>query len=162
MFKSTHKVIYPYWQIYYDYIFPYQPDINKDESNGWVIHTKYNYTFNNCWKLGAILTVNWKEHPKIPNYTIANIPRDPGNSTAYNIGAGFVHYGAKSIAGIEYIYEPITSNTWAEPDEFSPYPQTFRTVENFFDFYNHILRAGILSQTEYNWLDIRLGIASFL
>ena len=113
---------------------------------------------NNGWKLGVMLTINWKEHPKLPNYTIANIPRDPGNSTAYNIGAGFVHYGSKSIAGFEYIYEPITCNTWAVPDEISLYPKSYRTIENFFDFYNHILRAGILSQTEYNWLDVRLGI----
>ena len=158
MFKSTHDVIYNYGGVIYDYIYPYREDLNKDESNGWIVHTKYNRVLIHSWKFGAMFTINWKEHPKLPNYTIANIPRDPGNSTAYNIGAGLVHYGSKSIAGFEYIYEPISSNTWAEPDELSLYPKTYRTVENFFDFYNHILRAGILSQTEYNWLDIRFGI----
>lgn len=133
IFKSSHEVLY-----YVPYIWNtsggYRSELNKDECNSWVVLTKYNKSINNRWKLGAIFTLNWKEHPKIPNYSLANIPRDPGFSTAYNFGIGFTHTCEKTIAGFEYIYEPITSNTWAAPDELSSLPPTFKTVENFFDF----------------------------
>lgn len=156
IFKSSHEVLY-----YMPYIWSmaggYRSELNKDESNSWVIQTKYNRSINNGWKLGAIFTLNWKEHPKIPNYSLANIPRDPGFSTAFNLGIGFTHTGEKTIAGFEYIYEPISSNTWATPDELSSLPPTFKTVENSFDFYDHIFRAGILSHTEFKWFDYRLG-----
>ena len=36
--------------------------------------------------LGWVATTNLMSHPKIPNYEIVNIPRDPGRSTAYNVG----------------------------------------------------------------------------
>ena len=109
-----------------------------------------------------MLDVNWKDHPKIPNYALANIPRDPGTSIAYNIGFGVAQNGQRSTWGFEYVYEPITSNTWAEAGEGvnpgpSPLPANFKTVENFFDFSNHIFRIGLHSKTNLEWLDYRLG-----
>jgi hypothetical protein len=161
IFKSSHEVTFnnPIWFMRDSFI-PnvYRTELNKDESNSWVIHTKYNRNLNNEWRIGTIFTVNWKEHPKIPNYSLANIPRDPGNSTAYNIGAGFVHSGERTTIGLEYIYEPISSYTWAEAGENSSFPSAFKTVENFFVLYNHIIRAGLYSHTDYGWLDFRLGL----
>lgn len=156
-FKSSHEVIYYLPYVWYQ-AGGYRSELNKDESNSWAVQTKYNRSINNGWKLGAVFNINWKEHPKIPNYSLANIPRDPGYSTAYNLGIGFTHTGEKTTAGLEYIYEPITSYTWATPDELSNLPPTFKTVENFFDFYNHIIRGGILSHTDVKWFDYRLGI----
>jgi len=160
-FKSSHEVTYnnPYWFYSDIWIGGYQTELNKDESNGWVIHTKYNNSVSDEVKIGGIFTVNWKEHPKIPNYALANIPRDPGSSTAYNLGVGIVDSGERTTLGFEYIYEPMTSYTWAEagPENLS-YPSSFKTVENFFDFYNHIIRGGIYTHTDVSWLDYRLGI----
>jgi len=159
-FKSSHEVTYglPYWGYEDNWISGYRIELNKDESKSWVIHTKYNYSINEELKIGAIFTVNWKEHPKIPNYALANIPRDPGISTAYNIGVGIVNSGKRTLLGFEYIYEPMTSYTWAEAGMDFALPPTFKTVENFFDFYNHIIRAGIYTHTDVSWLDYRLGI----
>jgi hypothetical protein len=159
IFKSSHEVIYsnPMWFLS-DVMYMYRKELNKDESKSWVVHTRYNRNVNEKWRVGALFTVNWKEHPKIPNYALANIPRDPGNSTAFNIGAGFVYSGERTTIGLEYIYEPITSYTWAEAGEDPVFSSTFKTVENFFDFYNHIVRAGLCSQTDYNWLSFRLGV----
>lgn len=105
-----------------------------------------------------MFTVNWKEHPKIPNYALANLPRDPGNSSAYNIGVGIVRSGERATFGFEYIFEPITSYTWAEAGTDPYLPASFKTVENFFDFYNHIVRAGLSTHTDFAWLDYRLGV----
>lgn len=140
----------------------FRTEINRDESNGWVMHGGYVRSLGSEWKLGAILTVHWKDHPKIPNYSLANIPRDPGTSVAYNFGIGAAQHAEKTTWGFEYIYEPITANTWAEAGEESipgnpPLPPTFKTVENFFDFSNHILRIGVQSKTGLRWLDYRLG-----
>ena len=167
-FKATHEVTYQDFIIRDPGPFmPYRTEINKDESNEWVLSAGYKRTVNTKWTLGALLAVNWKDHPKIPNYSLANIPRDPGTSTAYNIGLGAVVAGERSQFGVEYIYEPITSNTWAEAGEryvdpriqaMNPLiPPNFKTVENFFSFSNHIVRAGLLSSTNTDWLDYRFG-----
>ena len=100
--------------------------------------------------LGGIFTSNWKTHPKIPNYELMNIPRDPGNSYAYNIGLGISSAANDSVsAAIDFIYEPMWSNTWAEAaeEQTSASGQIIRpgdyTVENDFKFSNWILRAGM-------------------
>jgi hypothetical protein len=160
-FKSSHEITYnyPYWFYEDSWISGYRIESNKDESKGWVIHTKYNNSISDEVKIGGIFTVNWKEHPKIPNYALANIPRDPGSSTAYNIGVGIVESGKRTTLGFEYIYEPMTSYTWADAGMENPaFPSSFKTVENFFDFYNHIIRGGIYTHTDISWLDYRLGI----
>jgi hypothetical protein len=160
-YKSSHEVTYGLPYLWYEgnWISQYRTELNKDESKGWIIHTKYSNSINDEVKVGAIFTVNWKEHSKIPNYALANIPRDPGSSTAYNIGIGIVNSGKRTTLGFEYIYEPMTSYTWAEAGENNPsFPLSFKTVENFFDFYNHIIRGGIYTHTDINWLDYRLGI----
>ncbi len=159
--KATHEVTYlEQWGPF----LPYRTEINKDESNEWLLHAAYRRAVGNGWKLGPRVTVNWKDHPKIPNYDLANIPRDPGRSIAYNIGIGAMRFGSGSMWGMEYIYEPISSYTWAElgpgPLPIDPSPQlppNFKTVENFFDFSNHIFRIGVHAETNLDWLDYRLG-----
>lgn len=139
-------------------------EINKDETKEWLMYTRYVRPINSFWNVGASLSVNWKDHPKIPNYNLANIPRDPGISVAYNIGVGANWSNGKSLWGFEYIYEPITTNTWAEAGEqILPPPNqylspNFKTVENFFSFYNHIIRIGHQSQSKWEWLDYRFGV----
>ena len=101
------------------------------------------------WSYGTLFTVNQKTHPKIPNYEIMNIPRDPGNTLGFNLGGGLSKINGNSTFGIDVIYEPIKSNTWAEADTFlvSEDDELIRpgdkTVENFFDFSNWILRTGL-------------------
>ena len=156
----THKVIYPSWL---DWSMDNAIE-NKDRTNTWGGHLKYLYPINkNYWQLGCIVTINYKTHPKIPNYDLMNIPRDPGNSYAYNFGIGI----AKSIDslkfGIDMIYEPIWSHTWAvatnnlhtnsdkiiNPGE--------KTVNNDFQFNNVHLRTGLYSQGRV--IGIQLGLA---
>jgi hypothetical protein len=89
------------------------------------------------------------DHPKIPNYAIMNIPRDPGNSSAFNIGFGLSRSLASSTFGVDLIYEPIWSHTWA--DAAAPIetvsgrtiPKGGMTVENHFRFSNALARLGV-------------------
>ena len=101
------------------------------------------------WAYGSILTVNQKTHPKIPNYEIMNIPRDPGTTLGFNLGGGISKMNGNSTFGIDVIYEPIKSHTWAEADTHmvSSDDELIRpgdkTVENYFDFSNWVLRTGL-------------------
>ncbi len=156
--KATHEVSYPTFR---GPAFGVVKEMNKDETREWLLHSVYMRPVGERWKIGGAVTVNWKDHPKIPNYELANIPRDPGTSVAYNIGIGVRWSNERSFWGIEYVYEPIATNTWAEAGEQElpnrALPPDFKTIENFFDFSNHILRVGHSSVSKWGWLDYRLG-----
>ncbi len=91
---------------------------------------------------GLALTANRKSHPKIPNYRVANIPRDPGNSTAFALSAGLSRQNGPSTVGMEVVWNPARSHTWAEAEAPTPVPgggvipTGGRTVENWFRFSN--------------------------
>lgn len=167
IYKAIHEVSYSdffwFWRdpLITNFI---RTEINKDETKEWLMYARYLRPINGFWKVGASLSVNWKDHPKIPNYSLANIPRDPGISVAYNIGIGANWSNSKSLWGFEYIYEPIITNTWAEAgEEILPppnqnLPPNFKTIENFFSFYNHIIRIGHQWQSKLEWLDFRFGV----
>jgi hypothetical protein len=88
-------------------------------------------------------------HPKIPNYEIVNVPRDPGNSAAFNLGLGVARVRGATTFGLDLVYEPIWSHTWAEAA--SPtvtlagdtIPTGGRTLENRFRFSNAHFRMGV-------------------
>ncbi|MCH8285792.1 hypothetical protein IIB79_04600 [candidate division KSB1 bacterium] len=138
---------------------------NLDQTNTTGIHLGYvRPIYDTGWLIGANLTGNWKSHPKIPNYEIMNIPRDPGNTSAYDIGLGF----SKTIEedgvtiGLDLIYEPIWSNTWADAAEpvmtsgGDIIPVGGKTIENDFRFSNKLLRIGISKDGEQ--IGFQLGI----
>jgi hypothetical protein len=99
--------------------------------------------------IGVLATYNWKTHPKIPNYEIMNIPRDPGNTWAYNFGIGIGLANEKTRFGLDFIFEPIWSNTWATAEEDIIFREGGgilagqKTIENNFVFNNWIARIGL-------------------
>jgi len=101
------------------------------------------------WRVGGTWTVNRKTHPKIPNYEIMNIPRDPGISWAYDFGVGIAKSNGPATFGIDVVVEPIWSDTWAEAaaDTVSVNEQVIRkgdkTVENGFFFSDVQMRLGL-------------------
>jgi hypothetical protein len=123
---------------------------NPDRTNTWALHLQYERPLvDSTRRIGAILTANRMSHPKIPNYEIMNIPRDPGYSSAFNVGIGLSETEGPVTFGIDAIVEPIWSHTWA--DAAAPVPTNGggtipvggRTIENRFTFLNGILRAGL-------------------
>ena len=128
---------------------------NLDRTNSWGLHAEYERPFSTeGWRLGGVATVNYKNHPKIPNYEIMNIPRDPGSSYAYNLGAGVARAWETSTFGVDLIYEPIWSHTWADAESATEnelgevIPAGGKTIENWFRFSNWKLRLGISEEVE--------------
>ncbi len=123
---------------------------NLDRSNMFGLHMGYVRPISDSgWRIGGIMTGNWKSYPKIPNYSIMNIPRDPGNASAYNLGFGFSKTHENVTLGVDFVYEPIWSNTWADAAEpvttndGGHIPVGGKTIENDFRFSNKLLRMGI-------------------
>ena len=124
--------------------------LEKDETNGVAVRLGYTQPMSQGWTVGARLVGDWKTHPKIPNYDLMQIPRDPGNTSAYNVGIGFSRVLEETTFGFELIYEPIWSHTWANAEEdiiINDEPTGIKagdmTVENYFRFHNSMMRVGI-------------------
>lgn len=169
-FEMRHEVTYQTWGGPWDDPIPFPPlgspiEVNEDKSELWGVHVGYMRPLVDEWRIGLQLTANWKQHPKIPNYRLMNIPRDPGNSQAFNYGIGFARKINESVVGIDFIYQPITLNTWAEwepsgsPNETS-IPQNGKSVENFFRFHNFIGRAGFRAENDRNIFSLGVQTSS--
>jgi hypothetical protein len=124
-------------------------DRNEDRTHIWGLHSEYSRPIgSDGWNLGWLGTVNRLSHPKIPNYVIQNIPRDPGTTYGFNAGVGI----GRSVRGASFaadlIYEPIFADTWADAatDTAIVGGGTIRagakTIENTFRFNNIKLRLG--------------------
>ena len=124
--------------------------LEKDETNGVAVRLGYTQPMSRGWTVGARLVGDWKTHPKIPNYDLMQIPRDPGNTSAYNVGIGFSRVLEETTFGFDLIYEPIWSHTWANAEEdiiINDEPTGIKagdmTVENYFLFHNSLMRIGV-------------------
>ena len=97
---------------------------NLDRTNTNGVHVAYVQALSAGWRVGGLVTANRLTHPKIPNYEIMNIPRDPGHSEAFNVGVGVSKMKDGATFGLDAIYEPIRTSTyraafdayWASPD----------------------------------------------
>ncbi len=133
-------------------------EIERDHTTGYGIRVSYHQPLNSEWRMGGTAVGNWKSHPKIPNYELMNIPRDPGHSFASQMGIGLSRHGKKGMVGFDLLYEPIASDTWAEADapvttiSGSRIPIGGKTIENTFSFYNYIVRVGVRSAGETSQL----------
>ena len=128
---------------------------NPDRTNTWGLHLQYQRPLADSGRrVGAVFTANRMGHPKIPNYEIMNIPRDPGYSSAFNLGVGFAETRGPMTFGIDAIVEPIWSHTWADAEAPVPtngggtIPAGGKTIENRFRFSNALLRAGVSRELE--------------
>lgn len=158
-YRMTHDVHYPaQWRwdpccapdtVVPPNIIPERDEHNADRSNITGVHAEYVQPFGeNGWRIGWLLTANRQTHPKIPNYQIMNIPRDPGRSDGFHLGLGLGRSRGGTTVGFDVVLEPIRSRTWAEAtaDTQSVSGDVIargdRTVDNRFRFSNAILRAG--------------------
>jgi hypothetical protein len=93
--------------------------------------------------------VNHKSHPKVPNYEIQDIPRDPGTTWAYEAAVGFARTTGATTFGVDIVVQPIWSETWQEADsaDVADSGGTLglgdRSIENDFFFTNVVLRSGL-------------------
>jgi len=141
---------------------------NADRTQTWGLHFKYTLPFTaSGWRLGWIATLNQSSHPKIPNYELANvpaIPRDPGHTTAFDFGIGLSKVRGRATFGVDFVYEPIRSYTWADADRpmstvsGDTLAPGAKTVENHFHFSNTLLRLGAGRDIELHGVGKTLGL----
>jgi hypothetical protein len=141
---------------------------NLDETRTWGAHFGYDRALEAPgWRLGTSATVNRKSHPKIPDYEIQNIPRDPGATWAYEVGIGVSRSRGPTRFGLDVLLQPIWSDTWQEADTAVTVGGGLaigpgeRTIENEFFFTNVVLRAGIAHDLERFGLQAGLEVRSF-
>ena len=125
-------------------------DVNLDQTNIWGAHTEYTRPVGTeGWHIGALATANRLSHPKIPNYVLQNLPRDPGSTNAFNLGLGAARATGPFTFGVDVILEPMTSNTYADAATITTradgtvIPAGDKTVENHFQFRNSKARIGV-------------------
>jgi len=167
-YDMTHLVDNAFWrQFVDDWIDPFIAgrEENRDRTHTWGLHLGYTQPFfGGPWRLGGAVTINHKMHPKIPNYRLMNIPRDPGESWAYNIGLGMSRTDDEATIGFDFIYEPIWSHTWADAAEpienFNgiTISEGQKTVDNYFTFSNWILRFGLQAHHQTSAIDLGLEL----
>jgi hypothetical protein len=135
---------------------------NDDHTITWGTRLRYSQPLDAASRFGLILAGSTKAHPKIPNYNIVDIPRDPGNSAVFNIGAGVSRSEAGATLAMELIVEPGRSHTWAFADTAVTLPSGAvleagdRTVDNQFRFLNWVVGLGFERETER--LGYQLGL----
>lgn len=146
---------------------PWEPEVVEttelDQTNTWGLHLGWTRPLDaDGWLVGAIVTGNYKSHPKIPNYTLMSIPRDPGDSWAYDLGVGISKQTERAVFGFDVIYEPIWTETWADAAEplqtvhGDTIPAGTMTVFNDFRFDNAIFRMGVAGRAER--VDLQFGL----
>ncbi|HXF95338.1 MAG TPA: hypothetical protein VNI61_04485 [Gemmatimonadales bacterium] len=161
-FGMTHEVTYldPVWDPgRQQVVLRPRVEENADRTRTWGVQLQYQRPLGTGgWRIGWLGTVNRMSHPKIPNYEIMNIPRDPGTSHAYNLGIGVARTWGPAKFGVDLIYEPVWSHTWAEaaaPVETSrgdTIPAGGATIENRFRFSNALVRLGLSRDLELTGL----------
>jgi hypothetical protein len=122
---------------------------NDDRLRFWGVHSEMTIPVDReGGRIGWLLTANRLTHPKIPNYPLANLPRDPGVTHAFDLGFGLGKALGSSSFGVDLVYEPIRSHTWADnasdvvTDAGVVIPAGAKTFENWFRFQNRKLRVG--------------------
>lgn len=161
-FSMTHDVTSVNWLLTDSINVRFTPELKKEgnlnKTRTWGVHLGYVQPISeSSWRVGGILTANRKQHPKIPTYDLTAvelpqarlIPRDPGNSWTYNIGLGISAHERNTTFGLDVVYEPAESYTWADDTndvtaaDGTIIPAGGKTVENWFVFSNATVNAGV-------------------
>ena len=129
-------------------------DHNLDWTRTWGLHAQYQQPFTGTgWRIGGVLTGNYKTHPHIPNYALMNVPRDPGHSWAFEVGPGIARSSGPTTFGMDVLFQPIWSHTWAATTS----GDTITTTDSRFSFSNVVMRMGVAQ--EIRPVQIQLGLA---
>jgi len=143
-------------------------DQNQDQTRTWAGHANWSRDLTAPgWRIGASATVNHKSHPKIPNYTLQNIPRDPGTTWAYEVGFGLAMSEAATTFALDVALQPIWSTTWQEAnlDDVTESDGRLavgdRSIENDFFFTNVMIRSGMSHRIDPVELQVGVEIRSY-
>ena len=132
-------------------------DHNLDWTRTWGLHARYQQPLTSTgWRIGAIITGNYKTHPHIPDYAVMDVPRDPGHSWAFDIGPGIARSQGPTTFGMDVVFEPIWSHTWAS----STTGDSVTATDNRFTFSNVIMRVGVAQEVRPVQLQLGMAVSS--
>lgn len=166
--SMTHDVRYPWrWNDAIMAPLP-QEEHNQDETRTWGGHFAWDRDLAAPgWRIGASGTMNRKSHPKIPNYSLQNIPRDPGTTWAYEAAFGLSRSDEATTFGLDVAVQPIWSETWQEADATDVATSGGRlgvgdrSIENDFFFTNVTLRTGLSHELRRVGVQAGLEVRSY-
>ena len=148
----THDVHFTTWRwdpVAQRSVVTERQDHNLDQTRITGIHSRYTRPVGtDGWRVGGLFTANRLSHPKIPNYAVQNVPRDPGTTYGYDIGVGAGRIAGRSSFFADLVVEPMTSETWADLARDTTdvtgvvLPAGAKTMENSFNFHNSKARLG--------------------
>ena len=148
----THDVHFTTWRwdpVAKQSVMTERQEQNLDQTHIWGVHSRYYRPVGTSgWRIGGLLTANRLSHPKIPNYVLQNIPRDPGDTYGYNLGVGAGRLAGPTTVFVDIVIEPMRSETWADMARDTvdaigtPLPAGAKTIENSFNFHNSRARVG--------------------
>jgi hypothetical protein len=165
----THDVTYE-WGWWADALVAPLPrsERNQDETRTWGAHFAWDRSLTAPgWRIGASGTMNYKSHPKIPNYSLQNIPRDPGTTWAYEGAFGVSRSDDFTVFALDLALQPIWSETWQEADAVDVSESGGRlaigdrSIENEFFFTNVTLRTGLSHELGRVGLQAGLDVRSY-
>jgi hypothetical protein len=169
--SMTHDVRYEEWiwdPVLMNSVLDVRVEQNQDESRTWGAHLEWDRDLGAPgWRVGASATLNRKSHPKIPDYEIQNIPRDPGITWAYEAAFGLARVRGATTVAVDVALQPIWSETWQEAngqdvvDSGGRLRIGDRSIENDFFFTNVILRAGVAHTVGMATLQAGLEVRSY-
>ncbi len=141
---------------------------NQDQTHTWGGQATWSRSLRTPgWRIGASATVNHKSHPKIPNYSLQNIPRDPGTTWAYEVGFGFSVSEAATTFAMDIALQPIWSKTWQVANSADVAASQGRvsvgdrSIENEFFFTNVVIRSGLSHQIGIVGLQSGIEVRSY-
>jgi hypothetical protein len=151
-FRMAHDVIYldQFWDPgTQQFVQVPRVEHNRDRATTWGLHVAYQRPLAaSGWRIGWLATANHLSQPRIAEDEIVTIGRDQGRSSALNLGIGVAKLRGAGKFGIDAVYEPIWSSTWAVAAApvvtalGDTVPTGDRTVVNRFRFSNAIMRLG--------------------
>src|SRR3989442_1223878 len=172
-FRMTHEV--RFLDVFWDpgtqqFLQSARLERNRDFSKRWGVQVKYERPLAASeWRIGWLATANRISQPNTPTSDLLNIPQDPGRATAYELGVGVSRTTGASVFGMDVVYQPIWSTTWAEAQTpvvtlgGGTIPVGGRTVENGFHFSNALIRIGVSREVTLGPLTrtaaLQLGLA---
>jgi len=174
--EMTQEVTSVEWELTDSMMWLWTPTVDEEDHRNitktWGAQVSYLQPLEAAgWTVGGSLTINRKDHPKIPTYDLVAvqnaerppIPRDPGNSWAFVIGAGLAYEEGPTTFALDVAYEPAVSDTWADElvdvtaADGSVIPAGGHTVDNHFEFANASARLGLDQQIAESWT-VQLGV----
>jgi hypothetical protein len=106
---------------------------NAERTSTMGLHLEYERPLaDSGWRIGALVTGNRIQHAQLPGYDVMKGMGAAGRSSAFNAGVGVSRSRGPVVFGVDAIYEPITSRTWAAD-----------SLDNRFRFSNAKVRAGV-------------------